>query len=583
MSQRFTSVNIFYNYDFVVSRFVRTDFIFAAIAFVAAFIGYLLTMTPEICAGDSGELTTAIYNLGAAHPPGYPLYTMLGKIFTYIPVGSVAFRVNLLSVFFGALTIPFLYLFLLRLMRGGQAALTAMRDRLIALGVSLSFAFSSTMWSQAVIGEVYTLNAVFAPMLLLTVLLWQEEVFLRIKGGHPGFAEKYLLLLAFLLGMSLTNHLLLVGYLVPFFVFALVVFLMLRDVMADSLGKSARRSAALVMGFAVLLGALLIYGNAWNVSLLDDTDAAWTLFGLFIPIVLLAATAVALLSRLPDKATLADISRGRTLLRWGIAVWTLVLLLVVAERAVMSVLGTILFFLPGEWFATTAIRGSLDFIGVGWGFDLLALTLYAAGLMIMFFAFMRLKKRVGEGEYFTETSCLLVKGYIFFLIPMMLYLTLVIRANAISKIPDPPLSWGETANASRVVNHFLRKQYPKAGMKFFSRLPEITAGWGKMHLNQFTPWLMLLVPFGMYALWRRNRLWSYLSIAIFLFFNFSLLYFLSPRDTDRDWFFNEVFFIPSYVIVATWMAFGLQWIFDRIGRPGGGRTAEVAVKNGEDA
>ena len=69
------------------------------------FLFYLFSLHPTVSAGDSGELITAAYTLGIAHPPGYPLWTILGKIFTIIiPFGNIAYRVNLMSAFIGACT-----------------------------------------------------------------------------------------------------------------------------------------------------------------------------------------------------------------------------------------------------------------------------------------------------------------------------------------------------------------------------------------------------------------------------------------------------------------------------------------------
>src|SRR4051812_34333959 len=64
---------------------------------------YGVTLCPSVGGGDSGELATVAYTLGIAHPPGYPLYTLFGKLFTTLPFGTVAWRVNLFSAVCGAL------------------------------------------------------------------------------------------------------------------------------------------------------------------------------------------------------------------------------------------------------------------------------------------------------------------------------------------------------------------------------------------------------------------------------------------------------------------------------------------------
>src|SRR5438045_9573142 len=84
---------------------------------VVAFAGilYFLTAARDIVVGDSPELIMAAVTLGVAHAPGYPLFTMLGHLFSLLPVGSIPFRVNLLSVVCDALTIGVVYFSTFRL------------------------------------------------------------------------------------------------------------------------------------------------------------------------------------------------------------------------------------------------------------------------------------------------------------------------------------------------------------------------------------------------------------------------------------------------------------------------------------
>ena len=76
----------------------RREIIAAAVTFSAAMTVYLLTMMPGPAFMDTGEFQTVTYVLGVAHPTGYPLYTILGKLFgTLFPLGNWAFRMNLMS------------------------------------------------------------------------------------------------------------------------------------------------------------------------------------------------------------------------------------------------------------------------------------------------------------------------------------------------------------------------------------------------------------------------------------------------------------------------------------------------------
>ena len=83
----------------------RTDPIMALGLFIASFVLYIRTLAPSLLFGDSAEFQTIAYTLGMGHPTGYPIYILLAKLFTIIPVGDVAYRVNLFSAFCAALTV----------------------------------------------------------------------------------------------------------------------------------------------------------------------------------------------------------------------------------------------------------------------------------------------------------------------------------------------------------------------------------------------------------------------------------------------------------------------------------------------
>ena len=78
--------------------------------FLLTFLVYLRTLAPGVYGFDSAELATGVFTQGIVHPPGYPLYLLIGKLFTFLPVRDVAYRLNLMSAFFAALTVLLLYL-----------------------------------------------------------------------------------------------------------------------------------------------------------------------------------------------------------------------------------------------------------------------------------------------------------------------------------------------------------------------------------------------------------------------------------------------------------------------------------------
>lgn len=166
---------------------------------------YGLTLAPTVVTvfDDSLEFQLVTYLLGIAHPTGYPLYTLLGWLFTRLPLGDVAYRVNLMSAVFGAVTVALVYLIGLELIAGSSQpeerhrtdARQTWAEVLAALIGALALAVSPVFWSQATVAEVYTLNAAF-----VAGMLW-----LLVRGTYPP-SETSLLALAFLFGLSLTHH-----------------------------------------------------------------------------------------------------------------------------------------------------------------------------------------------------------------------------------------------------------------------------------------------------------------------------------------------------------------------------------------
>jgi hypothetical protein len=159
---------------------------------------YLLTMGRSVGQHDTFEFQVVAYQLGIAHPSGYPLYLILGHLFTLLPFGTVAWRVNLASVVFALLALAFVYLLVRCLSRSVWPALLA----------AAALAFSPTFWSQSLEAEVYTLHALFvAAALWLMVMLSTERPPFGTVSGEKWTFPVYICGLFVLLGFSLTNHL----------------------------------------------------------------------------------------------------------------------------------------------------------------------------------------------------------------------------------------------------------------------------------------------------------------------------------------------------------------------------------------
>jgi hypothetical protein len=176
-----------------VYRLNITDKLIGVVTAAFFFVLYLLTCShvPNI-AGDAPELIAGSYSLGILHPPSYPLYTLIGYVFSHIPIGSIAFRVNMLSVVAHTLTLLFLFVTLMKITRNRAASIISVA----ILG------FSSLFWFYSLMAEVFPLSSLFAVLLILVAILVRDR---WVSGNRTG-SERLFLFFAFLCGLSLTHH-----------------------------------------------------------------------------------------------------------------------------------------------------------------------------------------------------------------------------------------------------------------------------------------------------------------------------------------------------------------------------------------
>lgn len=155
------------------------------LAFGLPFSLYLFTLAPTVYNLDSAELTTAAATGGLVRATGYPLYLLLGWLWSWLPVGDIGYRMNLFSAFNGALTVALASLILRRWQIGRWAMIGA-------LGLLASAPF---FWALSLIAEVYTLHTALMAGLILLLLRWADRP-----------TPVRLALVALLAGLSLCNH-----------------------------------------------------------------------------------------------------------------------------------------------------------------------------------------------------------------------------------------------------------------------------------------------------------------------------------------------------------------------------------------
>jgi hypothetical protein len=156
---------------------------------------YLPDVAPWVGRADTFEFQVVAPRLAIAHPSGYPLYVLVGKLFSLLPVGTVAWRVNLSSAVCAALAAWFLY----RAVEGGacfgESSIDSSTGSLLA---ALTLAFSPTLWSRSVEAEVYALNALLVALTLWVVVRWAQGQFATGRA---------LPLLGLLAGVGIASHL----------------------------------------------------------------------------------------------------------------------------------------------------------------------------------------------------------------------------------------------------------------------------------------------------------------------------------------------------------------------------------------
>ncbi|MFO7669443.1 MAG: DUF2723 domain-containing protein [Bacteroidales bacterium] len=182
-------------------NFKQQNLILGWTSFVIALIVYLLTLEPTVSLWDCGEFIASSYKLQVGHPPGAPLFLMIGRIFSLFTsdTDQVAKMINSVSAFASAFTILFLFWTISHFLEKMKV------NRIIILGGAfvgaMAYTFSDSFWFSAVEGEVYATSSLFTAVVFWSILKWEKV------ADEPG-ANRWLVLIAYLIGLSIGVHLL---------------------------------------------------------------------------------------------------------------------------------------------------------------------------------------------------------------------------------------------------------------------------------------------------------------------------------------------------------------------------------------
>ncbi len=193
---------------FLVRLKNNTDFLALAFLFILPFALHVFTAARTVTFSDAGDFLMGIATVGNIHGPGYPLYLMTAKLFSWmVPFGSLAFRASLYSAVFASLTTCLIYWIIFRMSHSRVSGAVA----------GLAYAFSYTFWYESVIPETYAVNTFFIALLIVLALRWER----LLKEGRPQSADNTLCIFALVFGLSLTNHFSIIFVLPAFLFFAL--------------------------------------------------------------------------------------------------------------------------------------------------------------------------------------------------------------------------------------------------------------------------------------------------------------------------------------------------------------------------
>jgi hypothetical protein len=190
--------------------FKKTNDLIGWSTFLISLLVYSLTLEETASFWDCSEFIATSYKLQVPHPPGAPLFLLLGRFFSFFSFGDtskVAYAINMMSALSSALTILFLYwsivLIAQKLIVMTKGSIEDKKWLVFAAGIvgSLSYAFSDSFWFSAVEAEVYAMSSLFTALVVWAILKWETM-------KDEGEANRWIILIAYVLGLSIGVHLL---------------------------------------------------------------------------------------------------------------------------------------------------------------------------------------------------------------------------------------------------------------------------------------------------------------------------------------------------------------------------------------
>jgi len=523
----------------------KIDMIIAILLFSIAGIVYFITLNPSVTAGDSGELITTVYNMGASHPPGFPLYGIIGKLFTFLQFSDIGYKLNIFSGVSAAIAVLFAYLSLVKLLGFNRNIKNFdISVHIPAIAASLVFAFSKAHWSQAVMAEVYALNAALCSIMFFIMILWYEEIMTyRNEANSVWLAPRITLLLVFVMGLSITNHQIPVWYIIAWALMLVpIIYLVISFKGRNFIEQLQRKRFVLILfGLICVMALILLFISAIKPYLLfpDQNQGQYRLvYPQHVPYLLSAILCVPIwLTIYSIQNILYKIEYQRRYSNNIITILNGIFWIII-----ITIVGIWIYFLQG-------INGILISL------PMIILVLY---------------QYIQKKELFKDITGNWVDQFLFiFTIAMWLlvfalsiYLYMWIRAKAIAPLVEPkPLSWGDTQTIDILINHMLRKQYPVGDDNYSNVLGQLLS-LVTYHIGQFGVINTILGCIGIGYFIKREPVQSGYFILASIIYLWSIVDFTNFVVNPRSLETQEVFFIQQFLIYTYFIGFAYQFILD---------------------
>ena len=382
------------------------------IVFLISLVVLFSTAQPSVSFWDCGEFTAAAYSLQVPHPPGTPLFTIMGRVFSMLPIAAnIASRVNSLSVLTSAFSVLFLYLIAVKLIESYTSQkpknlLDALGIYLAAATGALSFAFSDTFWFNGVEAEVYAASTFLFSAITYLMVLWNE------KSDNKD-NEKYILMIAYLIGLSTGVHLMSVLTIV-----AVVMMVLFKKYVTDEGALKKSGYIFLFHATIVLIAAFALWSSQTGTT--PPSPEEYHAFDFKFKLIMVAISAV--IMGFMWKKVFNKNSIYIPFIIGGIALF-------VTYPGIVKILPGIITEISGDSAVAAVIMFAIVLAGLGYA------------------VFYSVKKNKATLHLAAMSLILLLLGF-------TTYAMIIIRANQ-----DPPMNENQPREFSEMISYLNREQY----------------------------------------------------------------------------------------------------------------------------